>query len=209
MSEPVREEPTPERLVLFTDAVVAIALTLLVLPLVETVATEASGRTLVELLDEHLDQVGAFALSFAVIFHFWWDHHRVFGHVSTLPLPLVLWSVLWIFSIVLLPIPTAIITEYSPSPAGVAMYGGALLLASGSMTMLALLIYRRPDVSDNRPPLTRDELLAAVAAFATQLVATTVGAIFADTINYWAFLLMFLTGPLERLVKARWQNREL
>ncbi|TDV40138.1 TMEM175 family protein [Actinophytocola oryzae] len=204
MSEPARS--TPERLVLFTDAVAAIALTLLVLPLVETVTEDSSEHRLGELVHEHLPQVGAFVLSFAVIFRFWWSHHRVFQHVATLRPSLVAWSGLWTFGIVLMPIPTAIITAYSPSPASVAMYGGTLVLTSGSLTMLALLVYRHPEMSDDRPRATREEVLGTTTVFAAQLLATVVGATFAHTVNYWAFLLMFLTGPVERLVTSRWRR---
>jgi hypothetical protein len=31
-----------------------------------------------------------------------------------------------------------------------------------------------------------------------------VGSVFAGTISYWAFLLFFLTGPIDRLLRARW-----
>jgi uncharacterized membrane protein len=206
MNEAVSAESTAERLVLFTDAVAAIALTLLVLPLADTVTDTADEHALSDLISVHLDQVGAFLLSFAVIFRFWWDHHRLFTHVATLRAPMVLWSGLWIFSIVLLPIPTAIITAYSPSPAGVAMYGGTLVLASGSMTMLALQVYRHPEVSDNRPRVTREELLGAATVFVAQLLATVTGVLLADTIHFWAFLLMFLAGPAEHLFKVRWQR---
>lgn len=192
---------------LFTDAVAAIALTLLVLPLGDTVIEEASDHSLGELIHEHLDQIGAFFLSFAVIFRFWWEHHRVFSHVSTLRLSLVLWSGLWVFSIVLLPIPTAIITAYPPTPASVAMYGGTLVLASGSIAMLALLVYRHPEVSKNRPRMTREEVLGEATSVAIQLLATVVGVIFAETVNYWAFLLIFLVSPLDRMVVTRWQRR--
>jgi uncharacterized membrane protein len=83
VSEPA-PDPNPERLVMFTDAVAAIAITLLILPLLETISEASGADSLGDLVHGHLGQFGAFVLSFAVIFRFWWGHHRVFGHVSRL-----------------------------------------------------------------------------------------------------------------------------
>jgi hypothetical protein len=30
---------------------------------------------------------------------------------------------------------------------------------------------------------------------------------FTDAVGYWAFVLMFLTNPAQRLVKTRWRRR--
>jgi uncharacterized membrane protein len=120
--------PSAERLVVFTDAVAAIALTLLILPLLETVSSAAEAEQPLDLMvREHVGDFGAFVLSFAVIFRFWWAHHRIFRHVETIDTPLVLLSVLWTFAIVVLPIPTAIIAGFSASALSVGLYGAFLL----------------------------------------------------------------------------------
>jgi uncharacterized membrane protein len=198
---------TAERLVFFTDAVAAIALTLLILPLLETVnaAAEADvspGR----MIEDHLGQFGAFALSFAVIFRFWWAHHRIFRHVELINTGLVLCSVAWTFAIVLLPIPTAIIAAFPPSALAVGFYGGTLVLASGSMSVLAWYVWRHPDLAGDRPKASRSEVYGNLSVALAQLIATLVGAIFASTVNYWAFLLFFLTAPIDRLLRARTQD---
>lgn len=206
MTEPVRDGS--ERLVMFTDAVAAIALTLLILPLLETISDVEPTATAADLVRDHIGQFGAFAFSFAVIFRFWWAHHRIFGHISRLNVQLVQYSTLWTFGVVLLPIPTAIITAVHPSPASVALYGGALVLVTGSMSMIALTAFRHPEVSEGRTPVPREALLGTVTVFGAQVVATIVGSVFADSINFWAFLLMFLVGPVERLIKARWRKAD-
>lgn len=191
---------------MFTDAVAAIAITLLILPLLETVSGESDSVALGTLIHEHLGQLGAFALSFAVIFRFWWAHHSLFRRIGTLNRQVVLYSVLWTFGIVLLPIPTAIIASYAPSPASVAIYGGTLVLTSGALALLAMAAYRDPELAGETAPATRDDVLGATTSFAAQLVATVLGSVFADHVNYWAFLLMFVTGPVERLVRRRWRQ---
>jgi TMEM175 potassium channel family protein len=194
---------SPERFVTFTDAVVAIALTLLILPLLETISEFAGEEPLGTLFHEHVAQLGAFVLSYAVIFQLWWSHHRMFRHVARLNRTIVRWSEIWTFAIVFMPISTAITAQYRPSPATVGLYGGTLLLASASMTMLALTVRRHPELNSAESPATADHVMTSAAAFFAMLIAAVVGSVFADRVNYWAFLLLFLTGPIERLVKRR------
>jgi uncharacterized membrane protein len=195
-----------ERLVFFTDAVAAIAITLLILPLMESVSEASGEETFNEFLRHHVGQFGAFALSFAVIFRLWWAHHNLFRHIQFLHSWIVRWSLLWVFAIVLLPIPTALITAYHPSAGSVAFYGGALCLASGSLMMLGGYAHRHPELSQDRIPVSRDQVLGSAAAFGTELVATVIGSVFAERINFWAFLLMWLTGPIQSVIKSRWRR---
>ena len=202
-----RPTGSAERLVFFTDAVVAIALTLLVLPLVDLVPeARSSGLGLADLLHENLSEIGSFLLSFLVIFRFWWSHHQLFRHVSRLDRALVGWNLLWLLSIVFLPWPTAIITAYSPSPGTVLLYVGTLVVSSGSLTMLALTTFRNPALSAGHSPETRGEVLSSATSFGALVLALVLGVAFPEPVNYWALLLLFLSGPVERLVKRRWSR---
>lgn len=62
-------------MVIFADAVVAIASTLLVLPPVD-LATQDAEVPVEQLLRGPVGQFGAFALSFAVTGRLWVAHHR-------------------------------------------------------------------------------------------------------------------------------------
>ena len=190
----------------FLDAVAAIALTLLILPLLETISDVQEGESFGALVHDHLAQFGAFVLSFAVISQFWWGHHRMFRHIAALTLPIVRWSQLWMFAIVFMPIATAITTALDSSSATVGLYGGTLVLTSGSMMMLAIHVYRHQELNNPDTPATREHVLGNVSVFVSMLVATLIGCVFAETISYWAFLLLFLAGPLQTLVKKRWRR---
>lgn len=74
-----------ERLLTFIDAVVAIAITLLVLPLAE-VGSELQDGSVAELLHEHAIDIAGFLLSFVVIARLWLGQYRI---VSSLVRP---WS---------------------------------------------------------------------------------------------------------------------
>jgi TMEM175 potassium channel family protein len=194
-----------ERLVVFTDAVAAIAITLLILPLMESVSSEAGNESFGDFVHHHLGEFGAFVLSFAVIFRLWWAHHQLFRHITRLDDMVVRFSLIWTFAVVLLPIPTALITAYRPTPGSVALYGGALCLASGSLMMLGWYGRRHPELAGEATPVPREQVLASATAFGMELVATAIGSVFAPQINFWAFLLMPLGGPIQNLVKSRWR----
>jgi uncharacterized membrane protein len=201
------EEGSAERLVFFTDAVAAIAITLLILPLLDTIGEVSRDReTLGELVHHNLGQFAAFALSFGVIFRLWWAHHRLFRHIETIGPWIVRASILWTFSIALMPIPTAIITKYHPSAGSVGIYGGTLVLATGALTVMTWYAYRNPRLSGDRPPVRREDVLLTFLSFLVQILATVLGCL-VIRINFWAFLLLFLAGPLETLVETRLPRR--
>jgi uncharacterized membrane protein len=97
------------RVTAFTDAAVAIALTLLVLPLVD-VAQKAADTSVTALLREHDHDVLAFVLSFFVVMAFWRGHRRMLEPVARLDETLLTLNVLWLLGVVFLPVPTAVLT---------------------------------------------------------------------------------------------------
>ena len=93
------------RLMNFSDAVVAIAITLLILPLVDSASGIGKGGV-ASFLHHHDTQLLAFGLSFAVIWSFWWGQHQMLEHIVGYDRPLVVGMFVWILSIVFLPFPT-------------------------------------------------------------------------------------------------------
>lgn len=79
-----------DRLKAFTDGVVAIAMTLLILPLMEGVIDLGrEGRSVLEYLGEDYGQLISFVMSFVLIASFWISHHRVFDRVEHTSGPLI------------------------------------------------------------------------------------------------------------------------
>jgi uncharacterized membrane protein len=139
---PVRTERGLDRLVTFLDAVVAIAITLPVLPLIEVLGA-GQHEDLGALLGDHLAQFGAFALSFAVIGRLWRAHHRLFERAGSYDEALVLVNLGWAL-IVLIPFSTQVIAEYSTARLSVGLYIGTIAVSSACGTALAVLVHRRP-----------------------------------------------------------------
>lgn len=148
-----------ERLLFFSDAVFAIAITLLVLDL-RPADTVQGGVIHWAALAPKL--VG-FGLSFYVIGQYWIAHHGLFEGVSGYD-PRLLAANLWFLAAVaFVPFPTSVVIDSPPGHGPVALYAGSLALAGLAMVALAL-IARRPALL--RPGETRGGTARAVAAAA-------------------------------------------
>src|SRR5919107_3172942 len=141
----VRTDRGLDRLITFLDAVVAIAITLLVLPLVDVLPDEGATVPLPDLLADEAGRFGAFALSFAVIAQLWLVHHRIVERVGSYDWPFVLVNLLWTLTIVLLPFATEVAAVYGNSTRlGIALYIGTMTLSSACLTVLSLMVIGRP-----------------------------------------------------------------
>ncbi|MBS1518195.1 MAG: DUF1211 domain-containing protein [Bacteroidetes bacterium] len=113
-----KKEFQVERLVFFSDAVFAIAITLLVIEIKipEIEGPVISEHTFMELFALLIPKFLGFVLSFFIIGLNWFIHHRMFGYVINYNGKLIWLNLLFLFSIVLMPFSTALYSEYS-SPA--------------------------------------------------------------------------------------------
>jgi uncharacterized membrane protein len=98
-----------ERLTFFSDAVVAIAMTLLALEL--TVPRGATNAEMLRSAGDHWDDYLAFLVSFAVIGSHWFSHNRTFRYVIKLGGRVARWNILWLLMIVTTPFATRVLTS--------------------------------------------------------------------------------------------------
>ncbi|MDP4150186.1 MAG: TMEM175 family protein [Bacteroidota bacterium] len=110
----LKKEFQIERMILFSDAVFAIALTLLVIDLrVPALPKEvATDGKLLEALNELIPKFFGFFVSFLFIGSFWLIHHRLFGYVVNYDNRLLVLNLVFMLSIVLMPFSTAFFSEY-------------------------------------------------------------------------------------------------
>jgi uncharacterized membrane protein len=94
-----------DRVLFFSDAVFAIAITLLVVD----IRVPAIVRDPNRLLHDARGQILSFAISFLVIGLFWMGHHRLFRHITALDRPLIFLNLLFLGTIAFLPYPTALL----------------------------------------------------------------------------------------------------
>lgn len=190
-----------ERLKAFTDAVVAIAMTLLILPLLESISDAASeGGGAEHWLDDHAQQAISFVLSFAIIALFWVNHHRLFAGVERTTSPLIWLTLLWMLTIVWLPVPTAMSGQMSTRDALVKiMYVGSMILTQVASLFVRLYLRRHPQLHDIPHQALVRGIAVDIAIGLTFAVALAVMVIFPD-LGYWPMLLMILGGRVQELL---------
>ncbi|TCO54998.1 TMEM175 family protein [Actinocrispum wychmicini] len=180
----------PDRLVLFTDAVAAIAITLLVLPLVD-LAREPKAHA-IELITENWTPILSFLLSFAVIARLWLVHHRMFQHVRAYTPALVVWNMVWLFTVVVLPFPTEMINQPgSTDPFPPVFYLCTILASSVCQTVLVWIIDRNPDIQVEDNKLKPSAVVSAVSATGL-LLAGLILLIAVPQVRYYALLSLLL-----------------
>lgn len=174
---------------MFTDAVVAIAITLLVLPLVDAVGQAAEARVpAVEVITHNQPQIYSFLLSFAVIARLWVVHRRLFDEADADTRGLLFWNMAWLLTIVVLPFHTEMIGAYGDDRFTATVYVGAILASSICLTVLAFIIRGGVDVAGS----VATTVLLAVALL---VVAVVPG------VTYFALLLLLLTQVVARALE--------
>ncbi|SHJ36357.1 Uncharacterized membrane protein [Hymenobacter daecheongensis DSM 21074] len=132
-----------ERVILFTDAVFAIAITLLVIelkvPELEHRTEQAAAQGLLHLIP----RLVGFFLSFFIIAVYWVAHHRIFRFVRRLDNKLLWLNLLFLLSIVLMPFTTAYQSEYAMLATPWILYS-ANIIATGLMQTLIQRHLRNP-----------------------------------------------------------------
>ena len=195
---------TAERPKAFVDAVVAIAMTLLILPLMESVSEAAgSGDDALTWIIEHQSQLVSFVVSFAIIAMFWMNHQRMFEDVRRVTTVLLWLLVPWMLTIVWLPVATALSGRMEDrDPVAKLVYIGSMILTSLLSLGIRLYLHRHPQLheasrADLRLGIAADVSVAAL--FALALVLTLVFPV----LGYYSLLVMFASGGVQALLN-RW-----
>jgi uncharacterized membrane protein len=129
-----------ERIVFFSDAVMAIAITLMVIDLkLPSIPAAAAAAELPKRLAELTPQIISFVISFAVISVYWTSHHRYFGYIRRYDGRLIFLNLVFLFFIVLMPFAASMLGEYSYLPVGTATYG--LAVAGTGLSIAGLWFY--------------------------------------------------------------------
>ncbi|MCJ1695296.1 DUF1211 domain-containing protein [Rathayibacter caricis] len=198
-ARPVRTPRGLDRLVNFSDATVAIAITLLVLPLVQLAPEIAeSGEGVAALLDDHLDQVLAFALSFVLIAVFWIPHHRVFERADDYDGPLAWLDLLWLAAVAFFPFATGVIALLPDSRGTIGLYVGTMVVMSGALVLIERHLERRPELL--REGVAGAPLRRALVPFGLLVLAF---ALAMAAPSLWWLLVLLLQRPVQVLLERR------
>ena len=200
-SAPAKPTPPPaaalqlglDRLVFFSDAVFAIAITLLALeirlPEGDFAEDAALGQALFAMSDAYL----AFAISFWVIASFWIGHHRMFLHIRRYDDRLLLLNFVLLMLIAFVPFPTTLISDYDNRTATIVY--AATMVAIG-LTMILITVYASgPGKLTDAPPPALWRQRGVTRSLAVVLVfGLSIGIAFIDP--DWAMYSWLLLIPI-------------
>lgn len=191
-----------DRLVNFSDAVVAIAITLLGLPLIDLAAELGQDGidTVGDLLAENATRLFGFGLSFAVIAVFWMAHHRVYDYLTGYTRGLIWTNMLWLASIVFLPFPTEIIAEGHVEDVGaVVLYIGTMIVTAASMLLQVVIARANPRIIEGgRASLSYVPALVVMLALVLALVVS----ILVPETNLWTLFLIVPAQVVTRRIQG-------
>ena len=208
MPDPSPDEHAPdldfERLLTFFDAVVAIAITLLSIPLIDLATQLHLGGSVGHLLSTHVAELYGFLLSFVVILRLWFGQHRLMRLVAHEDRTLTGLLVLWLVMVVLLPFPTGLLAKAPYEALTKVLYLGNMAVASGAIAAIAHRIAVTPSIrrSPDHLPDTLGPTLNTLW-FLLSLAATLVF----PAVEYWPLVALFLTEVLTHRLRGAGSRR--
>ncbi|MEO6634357.1 MAG: TMEM175 family protein [Devosia sp.] len=186
-----------ERLVFFSDAVFAIAITLLVIEIhVPELSRSASDSQFLWALVRLIPNFVGFAVSFAVIGAFWAGHHRSFMLATRYSASIVPWNLAVLGAVAFMPFVTAFMSKFSGLRVPTATYCFWMLLVAALNVKVVALVTSpemspdagRADVADARNRSFAVVIAAAIAA-ALSLVIPVLAQAALATIPLWRWLI--------------------
>jgi len=189
-----------ERLVNFTDAVIAIAVTLLVLPLVEIPGELKPGETIGDIFSDYGSEFGAFVLSFLVIWTFWAAHHHIMEYFRGYDHLLVRVHMVFLFTIISLPFSTQLLTgEHNDQAAP--FYIGTLLLTSLMLVAISWRGRRKPELLHADQAAVQRWLKQPLSVYRPiVLVVALAISLFLPSWGLWLLLLLIFDNAVDRLI---------
>ncbi|GAA2601170.1 TMEM175 family protein [Winogradskya consettensis] len=186
-----------ERLVYFSDAVIAIAITLLVLelPVPHGEAVGEAWRSLGEAWQEYL----GFLISFIVIGTQWLNHNAVFRNIEWTNRRLGQLNLLWLLTVVVNPFATKLLVSEVSFPMAFTLY--AILQALAAVVLVLIMRYaQRHELA--RPGTSAAYFRVAVARTLT-VAAAFLLAIPVAYFTHWAYAIWWAIPTVVGFIRRR------
>ena len=187
-----------ERLVFFSDAVFAIAITLLVIEIhVPDLEYRAGNAAYWQALAHLIPSFVSYAISFGVIGAFWSGHHRAFALAGRYDGSVLVWNLVMLGAIAFIPFVTAFMGAHYGAPVPTGLYWFWLFLTSlANLRVNTIATGPAMIGEDVSPELARDVrrrsrsvVLGALTAFAVSLVFPLAAPAGMASIPLWQALL--------------------
>lgn len=193
-----------DRLVFFSDAVVAIAITLLALDLkIEKVPGE--HLTFAD-LGRSWEKFVAFFLSFLIIAVFWKVHHQFFSYIKKIDGKLLFFNMGWLLFIVMLPFATSLVSPDFGNGVAIFIYSTTIFAITCFQNMIWDYVAEKPEyLKDTLPEDTNREYRVACNLAMINAILAMIVSFFSPII---AFVILFTRTIMFRLSAIQYERRK-
>jgi uncharacterized membrane protein len=192
-----------DRVLFFSDAIFAIAITLLAVELRQPLAGISTGKA--GLFEGGVgNSLLGFAISFAVIALFWLSHHGLFRYILALDRTLIVLNLLFLGTIAFLPYPTRVMADFGDRSSVVSFY--AICVAAAGLAEGAMWVYAtaRPELVDASALPVRLFVALRIARIPFVFVLSIPVAVVAPRVAQYLWILIVVLGMvINRLVPPR------
>lgn len=194
--------PNTSRIEAFSDGVLAIVITLLVLELrVPEIEGEPTAQALAAAFGALTPKIISFILSFVIVAIFWVNHHQLFHSIRHTDRMLLWLNMLFLLFISAVPFPTAVIGEYPQNAFAVAFFGVIMLGAGLAFALMRWYASFPGQLIAADPMVLRRGVRRSLLSPALYLLGTVVAfvsPVIAIAIYILVPIIFFLPSPLER-----------
>jgi uncharacterized membrane protein len=182
---PQVEGNAAERVIFFSDAVVAIAITLLALGLpVPAGFDRMTNGQLLHALGNNWDEYFPFLISFVVIANHWAVHRKIFRYANRLNSQVIAANLVWLLMMIVTPFATRVIEGDGGFAVRFTLYALVQIIASACLLLMSIEIARgdllRPDAPESARHPDHTPSVAIIIAFLVSIPVSFTG---------WAFAL--------------------
>jgi uncharacterized membrane protein len=195
-----RESLEHARLVNLSDAVFAIAMTLLAFKV-----GAAQGADTFTSLVPVVPQVLAFLLSFGIVANFWWHHHGLFARIDQVEPGFIFVNLALLGAVALVPFPTELIGQEPGAVAPAVVYLALMVLISG---LILLMVHRAEHAGLWRDELGQRERRELHHGWVAMMAVTAAALLVALLWPLVGLAMLLLTGPADHLARHRLRKRE-
>ena|GEM_PF-154056 len=189
------------RLEAFSDGVLAIIITILVLELdMPKLPEVAEGSEYLFALPKLMPQVISYLVSFLVVAIFWVNHHSFFNRLANTNHTLIWLNVHFLFWVSLIPFPTGHMGEHPFSEMANVMIASVFFMGSLSFKIMSSYSMFRGSICQDSLKIEEKKRIARIEWMGPIIYAVAIGSAFIDT---RISIVMMIVAPLVYFIPAR------
>lgn len=197
------------RIEAFSDAVIAIIITLLVLEIKVPHVHMSQGETaLVNAILNDLPKFTAYGLSFMVIIVWWVAHHQFFHSLRTADRKLLWLNNLFLFWLCIMPYPTALIGSYYNTLTATLLYGVVVTAMATTFSYMRWYAFFKAKLIHDYIPeqVLRESFRKSIKSPLIHALGTALAVVSPYiSISIYAFLAIYFAFPM-KLEKHLWKH---